>query len=98
MPNKESYGDVSYADPGYQKDGVKRYPLDTEAHVRAAWSYIHMPKNQRYYSKAQLKNIMDKIISAGKKLGIKMEVKNMMTDEVEEDENLCEQLDRLARG
>jgi hypothetical protein len=42
---KKPYGDVTYADPGYQKDGKKRYPLDTEAHCRAAWSYINMPKN-----------------------------------------------------
>ncbi|HXH95544.1 MAG TPA: phage protease, partial [Thermoanaerobaculia bacterium] len=27
------YGDVEYADPGYQKDGQKRYPLDTETHI-----------------------------------------------------------------
>lgn len=35
--NKEPYGSVAYADPGYQSDGKKRYPIDTEAHIRAAW-------------------------------------------------------------
>ena len=41
--NKEPYGSVEYADPGYQSDGVKRYPLDTEKHVRAALSYFGQP-------------------------------------------------------
>lgn len=34
------YGDVEYADPD---DG--KYPIDTPAHIRAAWSYVNMPKN-----------------------------------------------------
>jgi hypothetical protein len=34
------YGDVKYADP---EDG--KYPIDTPAHIRAAWSYVSMPKN-----------------------------------------------------
>ena len=36
MAANEPYGAVTYADPGYQSDGVKRYPIDTEAHTRAA--------------------------------------------------------------
>src|SRR6185437_2803811 len=42
---KKPYGNVSYADPGYQSDKQKRYPIDTAAHVRAAWSYINQSKN-----------------------------------------------------
>ncbi|HWD60372.1 MAG TPA: XkdF-like putative serine protease domain-containing protein, partial [Stellaceae bacterium] len=38
-------GDVDYADPGYQADGRKRYPLDSERHIRAAWAFIHMAGN-----------------------------------------------------
>jgi hypothetical protein len=60
------YGDVKYADPGYQKDGKKRYPLDTEKHVRAAWSYIHMPKNAAKYSANQLAHIKSEITGAWK--------------------------------
>lgn len=37
---KKPYGDVEYADP---KDG--KYPIDTPAHIRAAWSYVNMEKN-----------------------------------------------------
>jgi hypothetical protein len=61
---------VTYADPGYQADGKARYPLDTEAHCRAAWSYINMPKNAAKYSSEQLARIKAKIKAAGKKYGI----------------------------
>jgi len=61
-------GDVEHADPGYL-DGagqqasstgltpVARYPLNTAKRVRAAWSYINMPKNQKSYTASQLKLI-----------------------------------------
>ena len=94
---KDPYGKVPYADPGYQKDGVKRYPIDTEEHVRAAWSYINMPKNRKPYSEEQLKSIESKIISAAKRFGIKIAVKNE-DGEVEESPDLCEQLEQLTRG
>lgn len=58
------YGDVKYADPGYQGDNRKRYPIDTPKHIRAAWSYINMPKNAGKYSPEQLKAIKAKIQKA----------------------------------
>jgi HK97 family phage prohead protease len=61
----EPYADVEYADPGYQ-DSKKRYPIDTEAHIRAAWNYIHKPKNAGKYSAEQLKHIKSKIVAAWK--------------------------------
>ena len=64
------YGDVSYADPGYQSDGKKRYPLDSEEHCRAAWSYVNQAGNAAKYSPAQLKRIKARIMAAGKKYGI----------------------------
>lgn len=39
VPGKP-YGDVEYADASAGK-----YPIDTPAHIRAAWSYVNMPKN-----------------------------------------------------
>jgi hypothetical protein len=60
------YGDVEYADPGYQDDKKKRYPIDTEKHIRAAWSYINKPKNAGKYSADELKRIKNKIIAAWK--------------------------------
>jgi HK97 family phage prohead protease len=60
------YGDVSYADP---KNG--KYPLDTEAHCRAAWSYINMPKNAAMYplNGVTLSEVKDRIKAALKKYG-----------------------------
>lgn len=68
---KEPYGDVTYADPGY-RDGVKRYPLDSEAHCRAAWAYINMPQNAAKYDAKELKAIKTKIVKAAKKYGIEI--------------------------
>ncbi len=56
--------DGDFADPGYQPDGEKRYPLDTEAHVRAAWAYIHQPDNADRYTEAQLAHIKARIVAA----------------------------------
>ncbi|GAA4626628.1 hypothetical protein GCM10023196_035630 [Actinoallomurus vinaceus] len=69
---KKPYGDVEYADPGWQKDGKKRYPLDSEAHVKAAWSYVNQADNQKPYSADQLSKIQAKIRTAAKKLGIQI--------------------------
>ena len=80
LANQKPYGEVPYADPGFQKDGVKRYPVDTEAHVKAAWSYIHQAKNAAFYSKEQLGKIKAKITAAGKKFGVKFDVKNSMEE------------------
>lgn len=67
---KEPYGDVKYADPGYQDDGKKRYPLDSEEHCRAAWSYINMPKNASKYTSEELAQIKGRIKTALKKYGV----------------------------
>jgi len=60
------YGDVSYADPGYQSDGKKRYPIDSERHIRAAWSYIKKPGNAGKYSSEHLSAIKSRIVAAWK--------------------------------
>lgn len=71
--SKKPYGDVEYADPGYQEDGKKRYPLDNEAHCRAALSYISMPKNAAKYTDEQLATIKSKIRAALKRYGVEVE-------------------------
>lgn len=63
---KEPYGPVEYADNGLQKDGKKRYPIDTEPHIRAAWSYINQEKNSSQYTPEQVAHIKARIISAWK--------------------------------
>lgn len=63
---KKPYGNVDYADPGYQEDGVYRYPLDTEAHIRAAWNYINQGRNASKYTPSQLAKVKSRIIRAWK--------------------------------
>jgi len=67
---KEPYGDVKYADPGYQEDGTKRYPLDTEEHVRAAWSYINVTSNAGRYSPEDLERVRNRIRQAARRMGV----------------------------
>ncbi len=55
-------GDVAYAD-----EKNKKYPIDTEEHIRAAWSYINKEKDAAEYDAAELKTIKGKIIAAWKK-------------------------------
>lgn len=59
------YGDVKYAD---QANG--KYPIDTKAHVKAAWSYINMPKNAAKYAASKLAKIKAAIKAAAAKFGI----------------------------
>lgn len=62
------FGDVEYADPGYQADGRHRYPIDTEARIRAAWSYINVARNQAPYTADQVSRIKAAIIAAWKRV------------------------------
>jgi uncharacterized protein len=68
---KKPYGDVTYADPGY-RDNRKRYPIDTEAHARAAWSYINQAGNASEYTADQLKAIKGRIRAALKRFGVEV--------------------------
>ena len=58
---EDKYGDVEYAD-----EKNKKYPLDSAKHIRAAWSYIHMPKNSGKYSAEDAGTIKRKIVAAWK--------------------------------
>lgn len=78
---KKPYGDVDYADPGYLDSegkpaedgkGQHRYPIDTAAHVRSAWSYVNQEKNADQYTADQLAKIKDKIKAAAEKFGIEI--------------------------
>lgn len=68
-------GASTYADPGYQDDKAKRYPLDTKTHAKAAWSYVNQPRNARMYTAAQLKRIKARIVKALIKFGVKVDTK-----------------------
>lgn len=73
--NKTPYGPksaVKYADPGYQSDGVARYPIDSKAHTKSAWSYINQAKNASKYTAKQLSAIKSRIKAAAKRFGIQI--------------------------
>lgn len=63
---KKPYGDVEYADKGYQKDKRHRYPIDTAEHIKAAWNYINKKKNADQYNAEDLKKVRDAIVAAYK--------------------------------
>lgn len=58
------YGEVAYADPGYQSDGISRYPIDTNSHAMS--SALHMQdKNQAAkYETAELSAMRERIHAA----------------------------------
>jgi hypothetical protein len=66
LDGAEPAGEGDYADPGYQPDHQKRYPLDTEERIRAAWGYIHHKANQKPYTAEQLARIKERIVAAWK--------------------------------
>ena len=68
--SKKPYGNVEYADPGYQSDGVHRYPLDTVEHIKAAASYFGQQKNRDQYTSSQQKAIEGRIQDAERRHGI----------------------------
>lgn len=66
---KAPYGnDVHYCDNGMRSDGKKRFPVDTAARVKAAWSYAHHKSIMAHYTSEQLSRLHSCIASAWKKL------------------------------
>jgi hypothetical protein len=64
---EHKYGDVEFADPTNNK-----YPIDTEEHVRAAWSYINHKDNAAKYDADEVKLIKNRIKRAAKKFDIEI--------------------------
>lgn len=64
---KDEYGDVAFADPTNNK-----YPIDTEEHVRAAWSYINKKRNAAKYDADEVAVIKGRIKRAAKKFDIEI--------------------------
>ena len=67
---EKPYGNVTYADKGYQADGKSRYPVDTAEHTRAALSYIGQKSNAAKYSPGDLAKVKANIYRAAKAFGI----------------------------
>lgn len=60
------YGDVKYADPGYQADEKPRLPIDTEQHIRASWNHVCKAATAEAYDADQLKRVQNRIVTAWK--------------------------------
>lgn len=58
---KREYGSVEFADPVN-----KKYPIDTEKHIRAAWSYINHKDDAAKYDKDEVETIKKRIMQAAK--------------------------------
>lgn len=63
----QKYGKVLFADPINNK-----YPIDTEKHIRAAWAYIHIPRNAAKYSPDEVEIIKNAIRKESKKYNINL--------------------------
>ena len=64
---EHKYGDVEFADSVNNK-----YPIDTDEHIRAAWSYINHKDNAAKYDRDEVQTIMARIKRAAKKHGIEI--------------------------
>lgn len=58
---QSEYGNVKFAD-----EKNKKYPIDTEKHIRAAWNYINKEKNAAKYEASEVASIKSKIVAAWK--------------------------------
>lgn len=65
---EREYGDAEFADPVN-----KKYPIDTEKHVRAAWSYINQEENSAKYDSGDVDTIKSRIKQAAKKFDIEID-------------------------
>ena len=57
----EKYGHATFADPSNNK-----YPIDTPGRIKAAWAYIHQPRNAAKYTAGELRTIRARIRAAAK--------------------------------
>src|SRR3954463_9916400 len=55
----ERCGPTRFADPTN-----KKYPIDTPGRIRAAWAYIHQPRNAAKYTAAERRTIQTRIRKA----------------------------------
>jgi hypothetical protein len=58
---KKKYPGATFADPTN-----KKYPIDTPGRIKAAWAYIHQPRNVAKYSKAEARTIKSRVRRAAK--------------------------------
>ena len=57
----DKYGEAIFADPVN-----KKYPIDTPGRIKAAWAYIHQPRNAEKYTAGEVRTIKARIRAAAK--------------------------------
>lgn len=57
----EKYGETRFADPVN-----KKYPIDTPGRIKAAWAYIHQPRNSAKYTAGEVRTIRSRIRKVAK--------------------------------
>jgi hypothetical protein len=55
------YGKTTFADPVN-----KKYPIDTPGRIKAAWAYIHQPRNAAKYTATEVRTIKSRVRRAAK--------------------------------
>jgi uncharacterized protein DUF6582 len=63
----EKYGDTTFADPVN-----KKYPIDTPGRIKAAWAYVHQPRNAEKYPPAELRTIKARIRRAARARAVEL--------------------------
>jgi hypothetical protein len=61
------YGKADFADPVN-----KKYPIDTPGRIKAAWAYIHQPRNAAKYAADEVRTIRSRIRRAAKARKVKL--------------------------
>lgn len=62
-----------FADPGYRKDGLKRYPLNDEKVTRAAWVEVSKPEMEQMYSRSHLAEVRARVKVAMDHFGVQLD-------------------------
>ena len=57
----EKYADSTFADPVN-----KKYPIDTPGRIKAAWAYLHQPRNAEKYTPGEQRTLKARIRAAAK--------------------------------
>src|SRR6266702_2908415 len=90
---------IPYADLGFQKDGRKRYPIDTSEHIKTSWQFINQAEDASRYSTDQLARIKNKIKVAAEKLGVEIGAEQKLGVEISaEQKSARPPRDSLIRG
>lgn len=64
------FGNVEYADPGLQSDGVKRFPIDTAYHIKKALEFLQDPEVASAYTPEDLDAIRERVQAASQGTGV----------------------------